>query len=126
MRFETGDRLMEMTVEPRGADLLRRLALNDEQSMRALMSAEGGDSPEPELGARVAALLRIAALIATDSAASSFQWAVSTARAAGDDDDDIVAALCAIAPIVGSARVALAAPLLAAALGYELDALDDG
>ena len=73
-----------------------------------------------------AALLRIAALIATDSAASSFQWAVSTALASGAAEDEIVGVLCAIAPIVGSARVALAAPSLASALGYDLDALGEG
>ena len=126
MRFNTGDRLMEMAVEPRGAELLRRLALNDEQLVRAVMSADCDDAPVPEFGARVGALLWIAALIASDAAASSFQWAVSTARAAGADDDEIIAVLCAIAPIVGSARVALAAPLLGSALGYELDAFDDG
>jgi 4-carboxymuconolactone decarboxylase len=114
-----------VTVEPRWAELLRRLALNDEHAVGSLMSPTAGESQVPELRDREGALLRIAALIATDSAASSFQWAVSSALASGAEDDEIIGVLCAIAPIVGSARVALAAPSIASALGYDLDALGD-
>ena len=112
-------------AEPRGAELLRRLALNDEGAVASIVAPGHEHGGANELDDKVVALLRIAALIASDSAVASYQWAVSRARAVGISDDEIVSVLCAIASIIGSARVALAARPLAAALGYELDPLED-
>jgi alkylhydroperoxidase/carboxymuconolactone decarboxylase family protein YurZ len=112
-----------MTNEPEWAELLRQLALNDERAVAAVVTPVGGETVE--LAETCQSLLRIAVLIASDSAATSYQWAVSQARAAGVSDQEIVETLRVVAPIVGSARVAVAARPLAAALGYEVDALDE-
>jgi alkylhydroperoxidase/carboxymuconolactone decarboxylase family protein YurZ len=100
--------------------MLRRLALNDERAVGAALSATT-DFDLSILGDKTRALLRIAALIAAESPAASYQWAVSVAMAAGAGDDEIVGVLLSVAAVVGEARVISAAPALASALGYELD-----
>ena len=113
-----------MTDEPGCARLLRRLAVSDDGAIGSVFAGEITDLENSELGDKTRALVRLAALIASESAASSYQWAVSVARAAGVSDDEVAAVLVSVAPIVGLARIASAAPLLAAALGYELDPPD--
>ena len=44
------------------------------------------------------------------------------AQAAGASVDEVVGSLIAVAPIVGLARVVSAAPVLALAIGYDVDA----
>lgn len=98
------------------ADLLRRFTISDE---RALNRAMSGEVQPPALDGRTSALVRIAALVATDAAESSFQAAVETAHAAGADDDEILEVAVALVPIVGFARMSVAVPQLLRALGYE-------
>jgi alkylhydroperoxidase/carboxymuconolactone decarboxylase family protein YurZ len=89
-----------VVVDQRHADLLRRLAINDEDAidrvLRASVPADVGLS-----GATIA-LVRLAALVALHPTAESLQWSVTVALAAGATDDDIVDSLVAVAPIVGS------------------------
>ena len=106
------------------AALLRRLALSDDGTIGSIFAGEMTDLEISELGDKTRALVRVAALIATDSGTPSYQWAVSVARAAGVRDYEVTGVLLSIAPIVGFARVASAAPGLASALGYELDVSD--
>ncbi len=113
-----------MTDEPRCAGLLRRLAVSDDCTIGSIFSGQINDRESSELDDKTHALVRLAALIATESAASSYQWAVNVARAAGATDDEVAAVLVSVAPIVGLARIASAAPLIAAALGYELGSPD--
>jgi 4-carboxymuconolactone decarboxylase len=113
-----------MTDEPGCAELLRRLAVSDDGTIGSIFAGEITDLENSELGDKTHALVRLAALIATESGAPSYQWAVSVARAAGVRDDEVTGVLMSVAPIVGIARVASAAPALAAALGYELDVPD--
>ena len=72
-------------------ELLRRLALNDENVVR---SAVGADplplSGGPELDAKTNALVRLAALLSIGAATSSCRAAVECARAAGASDAEIV------------------------------------
>ena len=113
-----------MTEEPECAVLLRRLAVSDDGTLGSIFAGEITDIENSELGDKPRALIRLAALIASQSAAPSYQWAVSVARAAGVSDDEVAGVLMTVAPIVGIARVASAAPALASALGYELDVAD--
>ena len=113
-----------MRDEPGCAGLLRRLAVSDDGTIGSIFAGEITDLENSELGDKTRALVRLAALIATESAAPSYQWAVSVARAAGVSDDEVTGVLMSVAPIVGIARVASAAPVLATALGYELDVPD--
>lgn len=114
-----------MAIEAPCADLLRRLALSDAATLQSLL---GGTLPPVDitpLGEKTAALVRIGALIATEGSASSYQWAVDVAHAAGAEDDALVGVLLSVAPIVGIARLASAAPRLAASLGVDVDVFGD-
>lgn len=105
-------------------DHLRRLALHDDAFLGQLMSDQSTPSSSV-LGSKTAALVRVAATIAVDAMPSSFQHAVAHALAAGARSDEIVAALEAVLPVTGAARVVSAAPKLALALGYDVeDALE--
>jgi alkylhydroperoxidase/carboxymuconolactone decarboxylase family protein YurZ len=103
-------------VRPEHQELLRRLALNDEASAEATLGALLQDRSATRLDSRTFALVRVAALIAAESAQASHSWAVDAALAAGASDDDIVDVLAAVAPIVGLARLSIAVPQLALAL----------
>jgi alkylhydroperoxidase/carboxymuconolactone decarboxylase family protein YurZ len=75
-----------------------------------------------QLDPKTHALVRLGAALAIDAAPSSYQSAVEPALAAGASIDQIVGTLIAVAPTVGMARVVSAAPELALALGYDVDA----
>ena len=101
---------------------LRSLALNDEGFVESVLSM-GHDTVElSKLDPRTHALVRLGALVAIDAAPSSYQATIDLALAAGASVDEIVGTLIAVAPTVGVARVVSAAPELALALGYDLDA----
>ena len=72
-----------MRDEPACAGLLRRLAVSDDGTIGSIFAGEITDLENSELGDKTHALVRLAALIATESGAPSYQWAVSVARAAG-------------------------------------------
>jgi alkylhydroperoxidase/carboxymuconolactone decarboxylase family protein YurZ len=97
--------------------LLRRLALNEEGALSSTVGPVGVQEELDVLDARTQALVHLAALIALDGAAASYQWAVAAAIAAGSSDDEILGVLAAVAPIVGLARTSAAAPDLALAVG---------
>ena len=102
-------------------ELLRRLALNDENAVRA---ATGGPSDDA-LDAKTTALVRLAALLSIGAPAISCRTTVETARAAGASEEEIVGVLVAIGPAVGAARLVDAAPRLALAADYHVEGLDD-
>jgi 4-carboxymuconolactone decarboxylase len=66
---------------------------------------------------RANAQLRLAALVAMQAAPESYQWAVSSALAAGVTESEIVDVLCTVAPVTGAARVHSAAAALAEVFG---------
>ena len=51
-----------------------------------------------------------------------FQHAVALALAAGASNDGLVATLEAVTPVLGAARVVHSAPMIALALGYDVEA----
>ena len=67
-------------------------------------------------------LVCLGALLATHASPSSYQASVEVALAAGASADEIVGTLVAVAPAIGLGRVVSAAPDLALALGYDVDA----
>ena len=67
-------------------------------------------------------LIRLGILVAMSGPPSAFEWATADALANGATPDELVEVLFAAAPLVGSAHVVAAAPRLARALGYDLDA----
>jgi 4-carboxymuconolactone decarboxylase len=100
-------------------DRLRRLSINDPQGLTAVLAPGAADEG---LDPRSAALVRLGVLIALDGPARSFEWAADAALASGATSEELVGVLVAVAPLVGSAHVVSAAPRLALALGYDLDA----
>lgn len=96
--------------------MLRDLSLGDEASLTRLI--ESGAS----LNGRTVALVRLAALIVRDAALPGYQRAVQAALDTGVTIDEILALLLVLAKPAGSTTVVTAAPKLAMALGYDVDA----
>ena len=101
---------------------LRRLALHDYHLIRSMLTIHPRHVEASGLDPKSSALVRLGALVTLDAASVSYQWGVQWALAAGATADEIVGTLMAVAPITGVARVVAAAPELALALGYDLDA----
>ena len=99
---------------------LRRLAVHDD-ALLEVIAGERSSFVTSVIDQRTEALLRIAAMIVADAAPSSFQYAVTHARAAGASSDEIVATLDAVAPVAGAARVVRCVPKVALALGYDVE-----
>ena len=103
-------------------ETLRRLSLNDERFVASVLGM-GHDTVEvSRLDQKTHALVRLGASLAIDAAPSSYHANVEAALAAGACIDEIVGTLLAVAPTIGLARVVSAAPELALALGYDVDA----
>ena len=104
-------------------EALRRLSIGDQRMLAAITAEDSGMEQLPaHLNERTRALLNVAALIALDAQPSSYLPAVQAAERCGVLLDDLVAVLAAVAAAVGSARVVAAAPRLALAAGYDVDA----
>jgi len=103
-------------------DTLRSLALNDEQFVASVLGMGHDTIDASSLDPKTHALIRLAASLAVDAAPSSYQSIVQAAQATGATVEELVGCLIAVAPIVGLARVVSAAPELALALGYDVDA----
>ena len=102
--------------------LLRRLALNDEESVGMVMTRgrqPGGCDP---LVPKVDVLVQLGALLALGAATSTLRATVDRATEAGATEAEIVGVLIAVAPAVGLARVVSSAPRLAVAIGYDIEA----
>ncbi len=109
-----------------GEDLLRRLAANEESSIRRVLAltpeASGScDALNAALTPRVKTLVQLAALLALDASTTSLRWAVDNASFAGADDDEIVAVLLTVGPEVGLPRVTSTAPRLALAIDHAIE-----
>ncbi len=114
-------------MTPEHEEFLRRLTINEEGVLESLLGTGTLTGAGPAgLDAKVAALVRLAGLVALESAASSYQWSVTAALAAGATDREVVGVLVALAPIVGTVRVSAAAPEVALAIGCDLGVADDG
>ena len=68
------------------------------------------------------AFLQVAVSVAIGSSAVCLQWSVARAMAAGATKDEITDVLLAIAPVAGLGRIVSAAPEVATALEYDIDA----
>ena len=68
------------------------------------------------------ALLQVAVSVAIGSSAVCLEWSIARALAAGATKDEIADVLLAIAPVAGLGRILSAAPEVATALGYDIEA----
>ena len=101
---------------------LRRLALHDEECIESVLAMRLKDDGGGGLDPRTHALVRLGALLALGAAPVSYHWNVGAALDAGATPEEILGTLVAVAPISGIARVVLATPEVALAIGYDLDA----
>jgi hypothetical protein len=104
------------------AETLRRLAIGDPRLIAAIGNPDSRASDVHRLDERTEALLRIGALVALDAPQSSYLVAVGEAQRAGAVLEDVLAVVVAVAGAVGSARVISAAPRIALAAGYDVEA----
>ena len=102
--------------------LLRRLALNDEESVGMVLASGSDAVGSPALRPKVDLLVQLGALLALGAATSSLRATVDRAIEAGATESEIVGVLIAVAPAVGLARVVSTAPRLALAIGYDIEA----
>lgn len=102
--------------------LLRRLALNDEESVGMVLTRRAGSDTGVGLTPKVDLLVRLGALLALGASATSIRSTVQNALAAGATEAEVVGVLMAVGPAVGLARVVSTAPRLALAIGYDLEA----
>jgi alkylhydroperoxidase/carboxymuconolactone decarboxylase family protein YurZ len=101
--------------------LLRRLALNDEESIGMALAVGADPSASAPLVPKVDLLVQLGALLALGAATTSLRATVERAIEAGATEEEIVGVLIAVAPAVGLARVVSTAPKLAMAIGYDID-----
>ena len=102
--------------------LLRQLALNDEPSVREVLVTGDDRMARTRLDQKVGLLVRLGALLTLGAATSSLRVTVEQAIEAGASEPEIVDVLVTVGPAVGLARVVAAAPRLALALGYDVEA----
>jgi 4-carboxymuconolactone decarboxylase len=101
---------------------LRRLALHDDHLIESMLAIHLEQPQASGLDPKACALVRLGGLVALCGPCICYQREVQWALAAGATTDEIVGVLTAAAPITGATRVVAAAPELALALGYDLDA----
>jgi alkylhydroperoxidase/carboxymuconolactone decarboxylase family protein YurZ len=99
----------------------RRLAIGDPAFLAGVADGDG-ESGVARLDGRTESLVRVAVLVPIDAPQSSYQPAVEAAMRAGATLDDLLALLIAVAGSVGAPRVVSAAPRIALAAGYDVDA----
>jgi 4-carboxymuconolactone decarboxylase len=100
---------------------LRRLAVADDRLVASALAQSNPVVGGAQRDERTRALCRLAALIARDGTCPSYESAVESALGAGASVEEVVEVLFAVAGTVGSARVIAAAPLLARAVGFDVD-----
>jgi|SRR6516165_2082545 len=103
-------------------ETLRRLAMIDEAFVEGQAGLGLGLAGTPILDPKTAALLQLGASVASGATGMSLEWSTARALAAGATGEEIADALLVIAPVAGLGRVVAAAPDVATALGYDIDA----
>ena len=122
MDWWLGSERSRMNPVDRFQEILRRLAVIDEGFVEGGAGLGLGPAGTSALDSRTVALLRLGASVAIGSSAVSLEWSATRAVAAGATDEEIAEVLLAIAPVTGLGRVASAAPEVAIALGYDIEA----
>jgi len=103
-------------------EILRRLAIVDEGFVGDQAGLVLGPPGVRVLDPRTAALVRVGVLAAIGAPEVCLEWSSSHALAAGASEDEITGVLLAIAPVIGLGRMVGAAPGVAGAFGYDIEA----
>jgi hypothetical protein len=99
----------------------RRLAIGDPVLLEQVTDPDGSPGVA-RLDERTEWLIRVGVLVPIDAPQESYHAAVEAAMRAGATLDDLRAVLIAVAGSVGSPRIVSAAPRIALAAGYDVDA----
>ena len=103
-------------------EILRRLAIVDEGFVGDHAGLALGLPDARSLDPKTAALVRVGVLAAIGAPEVCLEWSSSQALAAGATEDEITGVLLAIAPVIGLGRMVAAAPGVAGAFGYDIEA----
>jgi alkylhydroperoxidase/carboxymuconolactone decarboxylase family protein YurZ len=103
-------------------DTLRKLSIRDDAYVDSILGDDAANVAASSLDGRTHTLVRLGALVALDAAPPSYLSTIEAARRSAVTDDEIVGCLVAVLPAVGVARVVSAAPKLALALGFDVEA----
>jgi alkylhydroperoxidase/carboxymuconolactone decarboxylase family protein YurZ len=103
-------------------ETFRRLTIGEPGLIAALADPEGRGRDLRRLDARTASLLQVGVLIAVDAPETAYRTTVDDALRVGADLEDLLAVLLAVAEQVGYPRVIGAAPRIALAAGYDVEA----
>jgi 4-carboxymuconolactone decarboxylase len=103
-------------------EVLRRLAIGDTSLVEGGPSKSVSAPATCNLDPKTRSFVRLGASVALGANAPGFQSDVDNALSAGASLEEVVGVLIAVAPTVGAARLVLAAPALALAVGYDTDA----
>jgi alkylhydroperoxidase/carboxymuconolactone decarboxylase family protein YurZ len=103
-------------------EILRRLAIVDEGFIGHQTGLALGPASVRVLDPKTAALVRVGVLAAIGAPEVCLEWISSQALAAGATEDEITGVLLAIAPVIGLGRMVGAAPGVAGAFGYDIEA----
>ena len=109
-------------MRARSKETLRSFALHDERFVNSVSVLGFTNVEVSGLDQKTHALVRLGALLASEATVSSYQRNIEMALAAGASVEEIVGTLVAVTPDLGSVRAVAAAPDLALALGYDVDA----
>ena len=103
-------------------DLIRRLALNDERAVAAVMvpSTAGATALPEKLDAKTEALVRLGAVLASNGTTATCRLSAEQARRAGATDQEMIGVLVAVGPAIGLARLVGVARRLALAIDVEI------
>ena len=111
-----------MSQEADFQETLRKLAMIHEGFIQDKARLGLNLTKTSALDPKMAALLVLGVTVAIGSSSFCLRWSVSRALAAGASQAEITDVLLVIAPVAGLSRVVCAAPDLAAALGYDIEA----
>jgi alkylhydroperoxidase/carboxymuconolactone decarboxylase family protein YurZ len=103
-------------------EAFRRLTIGDTGLIASLGDDDAPQRHGVRLDPRTEALVRLGALVALDAPPASFRCAVEEAQRVGARQEDLLATLLAVAGLVGTPRIVSAAPRIALAAGYDVEA----
>ena len=111
-----------MNQRVRFQQILRKLAIIDQGCVEDQAGLGLGMPASRLLDPKTAALVQVGALVAIGSPPVCLEWSTARALASGAAKDEVADVLVAIAPVAGLGRVVSAAPAVATALEYDIDA----
>ena len=103
-------------------EILRRLAIIDEASVKDQAGLNLALPGPGLLDAKTVALVQVGVLVGIGAPPVCLEWGTTRALAAGASGEELTGVLLAVGPVAGLGRVVGAVPDVASALGYDVEA----